>query len=198
MRAQILALAQSFPTLWRDPQTSALERKRMVRLLIEDVTLRKDNAITMQVRFKGGATRTLVIPKPLRAGDERKTSPHILAEIDRLLDEHTDAEIAAVLNARGLLSGCGNTFDGCRVRRLRQRTRLKSRLTRLREQGWLTLGEIAATLGVSAWTIKRRHGQGTLGVAVRNLNDMGQYMYENPQTPNATTSHKRSACAQEV
>jgi len=198
MRAQIHALAQSFPTLWRDPETSALERKRMLRLLIEDVTLRKDNDITLQVRFKGGATRTLVIPKPLSAGEERKTSPQVLAEIDRLLDDHTDAEIATVLNTRGLLSGCSNTFDGVRVRRLRQRRRLKSRLTRLREQGWLTLSEIAATLGVSPWTIKRRHCHGTLGVTVCKLNDMGQYMYQNPQTRDATPSHSRSACAQEV
>jgi hypothetical protein len=38
-RQRILALAIDFPRLWRDPETPARERKRMVRLLIEDVTL---------------------------------------------------------------------------------------------------------------------------------------------------------------
>ena len=38
-RQQILSLASDFPRLWRDPNTPHRERKRMVRLLIEDVTL---------------------------------------------------------------------------------------------------------------------------------------------------------------
>jgi hypothetical protein len=58
-RQQILALAQDFPRLWKDPQTPQRERKRMVRLLLEDVTLLKGQELTLHVRFKGGATRTL-------------------------------------------------------------------------------------------------------------------------------------------
>jgi hypothetical protein len=38
-RAAILALAADFPRLWRDPNTPDRERKRMTRLLLEDVTL---------------------------------------------------------------------------------------------------------------------------------------------------------------
>jgi DNA invertase Pin-like site-specific DNA recombinase len=37
-RQRVLALATNFPRLWRDPDTPARERKRMARLLIEDVT----------------------------------------------------------------------------------------------------------------------------------------------------------------
>jgi hypothetical protein len=37
-RARISALATDFPRLWQDPNTPDRERKRMVRLLIEDVT----------------------------------------------------------------------------------------------------------------------------------------------------------------
>src|SRR6266511_1711940 len=38
-RAKILALASDFPALWNDPRTPQRERKRMVRLLLADVTL---------------------------------------------------------------------------------------------------------------------------------------------------------------
>jgi DNA invertase Pin-like site-specific DNA recombinase len=38
-RARILALSKDFPRVWNDPRTEAVERKRMVALLIEDVTL---------------------------------------------------------------------------------------------------------------------------------------------------------------
>jgi hypothetical protein len=38
-RAAILSLATDFPRLWRDANTPDRERKRMIRLLLEDVTL---------------------------------------------------------------------------------------------------------------------------------------------------------------
>ena len=44
-RAEILALATDFPRLWRDPPTSAREKKRMMRLLIADVTLAKGDKL---------------------------------------------------------------------------------------------------------------------------------------------------------
>ena len=40
-RSRILALTTDFPKLWKDPKTPDRERKRMARLLIEDVTLSK-------------------------------------------------------------------------------------------------------------------------------------------------------------
>ena len=43
-RRRILALASDFPRLWNDPATPQRERKRMARLLIEDVTLTKAHA----------------------------------------------------------------------------------------------------------------------------------------------------------
>ena len=49
------------------------ERKRMVRLLIEDVTLIKHGPITLHVRFKGGANQTLTLPRPLPAWELRLT-----------------------------------------------------------------------------------------------------------------------------
>lgn len=66
-REEVLALATNFPKLWVDPQTSDRERKRMIRLLIDNVTLAKGRQITAHVRFKGGATQTLQLPLPLPA-----------------------------------------------------------------------------------------------------------------------------------
>ena len=67
-RSAILALASDFPRLWNDPGTTDRDRKRMVRLLLEDVTLNRDEQISLQIRFKGGACRTLHLPLPLCAG----------------------------------------------------------------------------------------------------------------------------------
>ena len=54
-RARIAALASDFPRLWQDPKTPDRERKRMVRLLLADVTLLRGTGITVHVRFNGGA-----------------------------------------------------------------------------------------------------------------------------------------------
>lgn len=155
-RAQILALASDFPRLWRDPQTPDRDRKRMARLLLEDVTLRREQDIRVQIRFRGGATRELRLPLPLSAWALRKTQPEVVAEIDRLLEHHTVREIAHLLNERGWHSSTGNAFSFQSVNHLKGRYRLKSRRQRLRQQGWLTVHEVAALLhcgwgGINHW-----------------------------------------------
>src|SRR6266436_8639990 len=90
-KAQILALAEDFPRLWKDPGTSDRDRKRMARLILEDVTLNREHTLVItQVRFKGGATKVLRIQLPARAWQLRKTKAEIVAEIDRLLEQCTD------------------------------------------------------------------------------------------------------------
>lgn len=181
MQARILALAGDFPKLWRDSKTPHRERKRMVRLLIEDVTLIKRDDITVGIRFKGGAARSLTLPRPLTSWEEWKTPAAVLAEIDQLLDDHTNEETAQILDARGFLSGGGKRFDGDRVDATARRYRIKSRRTRLRGRGLLTLREVAQKLGVCRATVKLRRAAGTLGVVCTKLNDMGEYMYGDPE-----------------
>src|SRR5712671_2471588 len=59
-RRRILDLAEQLPRIWHDPRVDTRERKRIVRLLIDDVTLIKAQTITAHVRLSGGTTRTLV------------------------------------------------------------------------------------------------------------------------------------------
>jgi len=101
----LLALATDFPRLWQNPNVSNRERKRMIRLLIEDVTLLVGKDITVHVRFKGGATKTLSVPKPKSYAEKRKTNPEIVKEIDRLLNHHIVDEVAEILNEQGFRSG---------------------------------------------------------------------------------------------
>jgi hypothetical protein len=67
-RARIATLAHDFPQLWQNPKTPDRERKRLVRLLLEDVTLIKNSEIIAHVRFKGGITKTLTVPLPSMRG----------------------------------------------------------------------------------------------------------------------------------
>ena len=105
------------------------------------------NRLPLQVRFKGGATRTLTLPPPQPAWATWQTSPEVVAEVDRLLNDHTDAQIAALLNERGWHSGKGRAFTKRMIFQIRCQYRLRSRFDRLREAGMLTQQEIADQLG---------------------------------------------------
>ena len=177
-RASILALAQDFPRLWNDPQTPDRERKRMVRLLIADVTLLKAGDITAQVRFHGGATHTLHLPLPKPAWLRRQTSSRVVRAIDTLLDDYTDAETAEQLNRQGLRSGEGGRFHRLMVARLRHAYALPSRYARLRARGLLTQAEIAARLEVCPHTVKHWRRAGLL--VGHRYDDKGQCLFEPP------------------
>lgn len=177
-RKQILSLATDFPRLWRDPNTPDRERKRMVRLLIEDVTLRKADQIEVSVRFRGGVNKTFRLPRPLNYVQSRKHSSEVIAEIDRLLDYHNHGEIAAVLNKRGYKTGGGVDFDAATVGRIRIANGLKDRYQRLRDRGLLTLLEIADKLKVSVGTIRRWQHRGLL--RVHAYDDQNCCLYEDP------------------
>jgi hypothetical protein len=192
-REKVFALAQDLPRLWRDPGTSDRDRKRMVRMLIEDVTLTRSREIRVQIRFKGGATRTLTMPIPLNAGQQRKTSDKVVAELDRLLDSHTDARAAAELNRLGYRSGMNQMFTGTLVSRIRRGYDLKDLRTRLLEAGMLTLGEMARRLGVHHQTVKtwNRHGL----IAGHPFNDKNECLYQ-PTTQNPVRKQQGTKLAE--
>jgi len=189
-RVAVQALAADFPRLWRDPRTPDRERKRMARLLIADVTILKEDQITLHVRFAGGATRTLSVPTPLPAPLLRHTDPAVVAEIDQLLDAHTDAAVAERLTAAGRHSYDGKPFHALLVASIRQHHHLPDRFARLRARGLLTVGEMAARLEVCADTVERWREQGLL--RAERYNDRGERLYHIPTAPlPAKWTHKK-------
>ena len=108
----------------------------------------------------------------------RQTHPDTLAALDRLLDDHTDAETAAALNAAGHRSGEGKPFTGRIVLDLRRAHGMPSHLERLRAHGMLTADEIAHRLGVHPTTIKAWHRAGLL--ASHKANDKNVRLFEPP------------------
>jgi DNA invertase Pin-like site-specific DNA recombinase len=175
-REQLRELATDFPALWQDARTPDRERKRMAALLIEDVTLLKDEQIKIHVRFRGGTTTTLTLPLPRPIWQVRTASPQALDKIAELLaQDQTNAQIAATLNAHGFTTGTGQPFGGESVRWLCFTHGLKNLRQRLRDAHWLTTKEIAAQLGVSFDTVKVWRGHGRL--RARRCNDKFEWLY---------------------
>jgi DNA invertase Pin-like site-specific DNA recombinase len=178
-RSHIMALAADFPALWREPKTPQRERKRMIRLLIEDVTVSKDKVITAHVRFKGGASKMLTLPVPPKLFDIYKTNPEVIKEIDALLEDHTYKQIAEILNRRGFRPGRAAAFDSITVGSICITHRLKSRYARLHARGLMTLNEMAALLNVNPKTVIKWRQQDLL--RGHRYDDVGQYLYERPE-----------------
>jgi DNA invertase Pin-like site-specific DNA recombinase len=160
-REKILALAADFPKVWNDPNLPHQERKRIARLLLEDVTLRKEEKVIVQIRFKGGSVKTLELPLPLPFCVLSRTRPEVVEAIDALLGEHEYQEIVDILNARGLRSGDGHQFNVGIVGAICKTSGLKSRRQRLREKGMLTFKEMLRKLRVTGlkiaqWRRERR------------------------------------------
>jgi excisionase family DNA binding protein len=188
-KKKVLALATDFPAIWSNERTPFREKKRMMRLLIDTVTLTKKDEVTVAVLFKGGFQKILTLPLMKAAWEEWSTPPEVVSEINRLLDEDTDGEVAALLNKRGLLSGMKKTFDGRRVAKIRRAYQIKSRYVRLKNAGLLTTQEICQKFELDRSTVLRWWKVGK--IKGHRVGDSGRRLYEVPEQCN--NMNKRGA-----
>jgi len=175
-RERIQTLVSDLPRLWKDPRTSARDRKRMIRLLVEDVTLQRDKTIRIHIRWKGGATTSLERPLPRSATELYRTPASIVEQVRTLAANETDSQIAQRLNARGLRSGRAKPFTRSSVRTIRTTYRIESFAQRLRKAGWLTCTEMAKQLGLHVQTIRRFANEGVLRAC--RVNDRNEILLE--------------------
>jgi len=177
-KKRIRALASEFPKLWRDPKTQDRDRKRMARLLLEDVTLRREQDCLVQLRFKGGATHEMRLPLAKTSAQMRKTNPEIVSRVDALLEEHSETDVAGILNREGWRSGEGLLFNVRAVKFVERAYKLESHCTRLQKEGWLCVEELAALLKCRPARIKYWRARGLIpGVLTESKPG---YLYKRP------------------
>lgn len=163
-RASLLQLATDFPRVWAEAASDVRLKKRIVRLLIEEiVATTMDGAppqIALVIHWKGGKHTQLVIARN-RTGQHRYATDRAVVDVIReLARAQPDGHIARVLNRLGYQTGAGHAWTQQRVLSLRRSHQIpafdpsRDRLTTL------TMAEAATTLGVSATTIRRmiKHG----------------------------------------
>jgi hypothetical protein len=152
----------------------------MVRLLIEDVTLRReDRLITVQVRFKGGQSEGFQLTVGLPAYDIRRTPAEVVTEVDRLLDHYTEGGVAAELNRRAIRSGTDQAFNPVMINHIRHNYGLTSRRDRLQSRGLVSLHQAASRMGLHPSTVKAWRREGRL--VAEPLNDKGEHYFQIPE-----------------
>jgi len=153
MKLSLTQLITDFPKIWNDSRTSSREKKRIARHIIEDVTITSDtSSIILGIRFKGGSTKVIEIPKLRRNLNVVNMEKEAAAEIKLLLPlELTYNEIAETLNEKGFKYGSqSKPFTSYSVSSIVQRYDLPTRteLVMSNEDGWLTAKEKMFELGI--------------------------------------------------
>jgi hypothetical protein len=121
----------------------------------------------------------------------RATHEPVRRQIDALLDEYIDAEVARILNEQQMRTGAGDCFSTKSVQWVRYSAKIRNLKERLLDAGWLTVKRVSARLGLRRTSIFRLRVKGKL--QGRICNDHGQWLYWLPETkPNVPV--KESFC----
>lgn len=148
-REQILALAGDFPRLWKAETTSAKDKKRLLRLLVEDITVERGagREVQLHVRWSGGASEDLTAVLPRKIQDRVRHPSRRVDEVRRLAQNHTDAEIVELFNGRGERTAKGNPFTVASIKWIRYKHRIDAPQLKLPDE-W-TVEDIAKRFHVS-------------------------------------------------
>ena len=104
-RAQIRALAHDLPALWQAPGTTAADRQRIVRLLVEEVVVAvqgDSERVDVTVHWTGAQATQHQVVRPVKCYEQRADYHRLCKRIDELREEGlTLAAVAGRLNEEG-------------------------------------------------------------------------------------------------
>jgi hypothetical protein len=152
-KRQILQLATDFPQLWAAPSTTARDRKRMLRLLIRDITVAKEpdpKLLRLHIRWQGGATETLELRPPPNRAEAIRYPDGFVSRIRDLASRHDDEAIVALLHDEGLRSPTGKAFTVSMIRWIRYKHRIPAPPV---PAGALSIRQVRERYGVSMWVV---------------------------------------------
>jgi DNA invertase Pin-like site-specific DNA recombinase len=152
--------------VWKAETTTARDRKRLLRCLIEEVQLRSEaERYLVRIIWKGGATTDREVRRFSPGGRAHATPLETIELIRELAKEFDDAQIARILNRQGRRSGNDLAFTKQSVSRTRHNHGIPAapkRRARDEREGPFNLEEAAGQLGVTVATVQRWLRDGVL------------------------------------
>jgi DNA invertase Pin-like site-specific DNA recombinase len=152
-KRQILQLGRDFPRLWTAPTTAARDRKRMLRLLIRDITVVKgpeQKRLRLHIRWQGGTTETVELHLAPNRAEAVRYHDAFVARIRGLAVTHDDDEIIALLKRDGLTSSTGKPFTISMIRWIRHKHRIPGPSL---PAGTFSVNQVRNRYGVSMWVV---------------------------------------------
>jgi DNA invertase Pin-like site-specific DNA recombinase len=149
-KAKVLALARDLPRLWHAPTTPAKDRKRMLRLLIKDITVEKptqQRQLLAHIRWQGGACSDLAVPLPLNMADRVRYPAVIVDRVRSLAQSLLDGQIADQFNREGHASATGKPYTAKMIQWIRRCHQIPQ--AALKNSDELTVQQVGQYFGVS-------------------------------------------------
>jgi len=151
---QLAAAVADMHTLWAATSTSDKDRKRLLRTLLGDVTLRPGDTprqLRVGLRWKSGAATETTVQRMSAVTQWRRASPQTIELARELGPKMSNTELADALNAAGQRTGAGHRFDAKAACNLRHAHRIASPATLT--DGELTPRVVANRLKISTSTV---------------------------------------------
>jgi DNA invertase Pin-like site-specific DNA recombinase len=149
-KAKVMALARDLPRLWHAPTTQSKDRKRMLRLLIKEITVEKTadpKILLVHIRWQGGACSDVSVKLPPNIADRVRYPSAVVDQVRELARRLADTEIADELNRQGQVSAKGLPYTSKIIQWIRCRYRIPA--TELKRPKELTVHQVAEKFGTS-------------------------------------------------
>jgi DNA invertase Pin-like site-specific DNA recombinase len=149
-KAKVMALATDLPRLWHAPTTRSKDRKRMLRLLIKEITVEKpadQKRLLVHIRWPGGACSDVSVQLPLNIADRVRYPSAVINKVRELARHLPDTEIADELNQEALVSAKGLPYTSKIIQWIRCRYRIPA--AELKRPEELTVRQVAEKFGTS-------------------------------------------------
>ena len=147
---EIVKLAESIPQIWNAPSSSYKDKKRIIRILIEDVTVKAEPGnpeFTLGLRYRSGRIETLNLIKPRKRYEVVRHSNDTIDMVRNLSQSMNDAQIAAHMNKCGFRTRLGKDFTEDSIQWIRFKHKIPSFLKNNRKG--LSVKETAELLEIS-------------------------------------------------
>jgi hypothetical protein len=132
-------------------QTNLKDKKRIVRLLISDITVTKTShkkTITLNIRWQAGPLEQILVEMPPNAADKIRYPTEIVEKVRSLTMQYgDDKKTIAILNEQGVLCATGRQFTRDMIQWIRFKHKIKIPI--LKSDDEYTVDEVQSIFNVS-------------------------------------------------
>ncbi len=175
----LLELAKDFPKLWDAPSTDPKDKKQILRLLIEDITVERPHqskTAVLHVRWKGGACEDITVTFPPKRSEQIRYPQEVIEQVRKLAKTQSDEQIVTIFNQQEKLSATGKAFTRSMIQWIRYKHKIPAPESKHPHE--LSVNEVAQRFQVSShvvyYWIKRKI------VSARQVRKKGPYFIKIP------------------
>jgi hypothetical protein len=185
LQAAFRAIGHKLPELWPTDVLSQVQRKTLLRCLIDKVVIQRARRDQLHTRivWRGGETTTLEVPVAVGAFTDLPTAHEMAQQIRGLFTEgKSDDEMARQLTQHGYRSPSQpsvlpSTVKGIRLKLGLMQQRSQSHPRRI--AGYLTVPQLAKALAITPHWVYHLVTRGTVAIT----RDAATWLYLFPDTP---------------